>query len=345
MREERTSKETGGNRKKAGKVFNGILNILVIGFILETTASTGSLCAGYLIEGMNLEKAIALMESGTAKRWVIFLPCLLIAFLIAGYIGKIIWGIHEKRMNYFKLAALLVYTFCFWFGNYEIIYLKMTVFITVLFVCILYQSNHYKKMIEELEQMNRVRDERSKKVEEMSRIRHDISNHLVAAGYEEGDEYKEEIVRRIDDVIPVTGIAVVDTLLEYKKKICEEKDIHFECNRCRLKGERVELYDWVSIFGNILDNAIEACENVEAERFIKLKLFYHADFLCMELKNSKALQDSIEKKKGLLPEKMKYKDKRGLGLGIVNDTVSKYDGMFSSDEKENTFEVHIMLKT
>ncbi len=332
-------------RNKTEKIIVCILNIFVIGFTLETAASAGRLCIGYLMEGLDLNKAILLVESETTESHMIFLLCIFVAVLIAGYIGKIIWSIHEKGMNYFKLVVIILYAFCCCFGNYEIIYMKLTLFITVLFVCILYQSNHYKKMIEELEQMNRIRDERSKKVEEMSRIRHDISNHLVAAGYEEGSEYKEEIVRRIDDVIPITGIAVVDTLLEYKKKICEEKDIHFECNRCRLKGERVELYDWVSIFGNILDNAIEACEQVETERFIKMKLFYHADFFCMELKNSKTAQDSIEKKKSRLSEKMKYKDKRGLGLGIVNDTVLKYDGMFSSDESENAYEVHIMLQT
>lgn len=332
-------------KMKTGNLFIFVLNILIAGFVLETAASAGSLCAGYLIEGFNLEEGIRLVESGTAESYRIILPCLLAAFLIAGYIGKILWGIHEKRMTYFKLGVLIIYAFCFCFGNYEIIYMKLTVFITVLFVCILYQSNHYKEMIRELERMNAVGDERNRKVEEMSRIRHDISNHLVAAGYAEGDGYKEEIVRRIDDVIPVTGIAVVDTLLEYKKKVCEERNIRFACNRCRLKGENVELYDWVSIFGNILDNAIEACGNVKGERFIRMKLFYHEDLLCVELKNSRAAQELSGKKKRTFHEKMKYKDKRGLGIGIVKDTVQKYDGMFSADEKEDTFEVHIMLRT
>lgn len=322
-----------------------ILNILVIGSILETVVSAGRLCVGYLMEGFNLERGMELVKLGTVKSWVIFFVCLLVAVLIAGYIGKIIWSIQEKWMDCLKLIIVLIYAFCWFLGNYEIVYMKMTVFITVLFICILYQSNHYKKMIGELEQMNLARDERSKKIEEMSRIRHDISNHLVAAGYGEGSEYTEEIVRRIDDVIPVTGISVLDTLIEYKKKICEEKNIRFECNRCKIKGERVELYDWVSIFGNVLDNAIEACDKAEADKFIKIKLFYHEDFLCMELRNSKSLPESTEKEKRLLPDMARYKDKRGLGLKIVNDILSKYDGMFSSGESENAYEIHIMLKT
>lgn len=339
-----------GGQINAGKILTDILNILVIGFILETAAFAGSLCAGYLMEGLDLEKAIAVIGSGSLKSYIIFFTCLLIALLIAGYIGKILWNIREKSITYFKLVVLLLYLFCCFFDQYEIIYMKLTIFITVLFVCILYQSNHYKKMIRELEQLNLVRDERQQRVEEMSKIRHDISNHLVAAGYGEDSGYREEIVRRIDDYLPVTGMAVVDTLLEYKKKACEEKHILFECNRCRLKDEKVELYDWVSIFGNILDNAIEACENVEGERFIKMKLFYHADFFCMEVKNTKSARDSSEKRKSLLPQgsrlaEMKYKDKRGLGLGIVKDIVSKYDGMFSTEESENIFEVHIMLNT
>ncbi len=332
-----------GNRCR--EILICILNILLIGFVFETAVSAGCLCAGYLIEGLDLGKALILVRAGTMKSRLIIFPCLLMAFFIAGYIGKIIWNIHEKQMDYFKLVALYAYFVCCFSKTYEIIYLKLSFFIIILFVCIMYQSNHYKKMIEELEQMNRVRDERSKKVEEMSRIRHDISNHLVAAGYGEGSEYKKEIVRRIDDMIPITGIAVGDTLLEYKKKLCEEKNIHFECNRCRLKGESVELYDWISIFGNVLDNAIEACDKVEAERFIKMKLFYHEDFLCIEVKNSKMSQDFRDQKRNLLREKMKFKDKRGLGLGIVNDILMKYNGMISFHESENSFEVHILMQT
>ena len=99
--------------------------------------------------------------------------------------------------------------------------------------------------------------------------------------------------------------------------------------------------DMVVILGNLLDNAIEACERAEFPKYINLFMNYEKGCLILNVRNS--FDKVINKEYGEFVTRKKDKSLHGLGLKNVKNTVGKYNGMieFASDEKE--FSVNIIL--
>lgn len=101
---------------------------------------------------------------------------------------------------------------------------------------------------------------------------------------------------------------------------------------------------------NLLDNAIEACEKLEAgKRFIRLTLKRKKQFLLLDVENS---FDGIipMKKGGSLPVTTKQSampeiiTEHGIGLENVRDMAERYFGGVNIKAKGDVFHVIVMLQ-
>ena len=134
-----------------------------------------------------------------------------------------------------------------------------------------FQSDLVNRHYEEVENMYRT----------MRAWRHDYHNHIQAAGsylelgkYEELATYLKELdasLYEIDRIIK-TGNLMADAILNSKLSLMREYQIRTEVTAhvpAQLKITDTEL---CVLLGNLLDNAIEACQKVAAEdeRFIKI---------------------------------------------------------------------------
>ena len=95
-----------------------------------------------------------------------------------------------------------------------------------------------------------------------------------------------------------------------------------------------------AIIGNLLDNAIEACEKVPPQnRFIRVYIGLFKEQLYISVTNSteatrrKKLTELITTKKG----------EHGLGLRRVDKIVEQYDGYINRKNEPGVFATEIML--
>ena len=133
---------------------------------------------------------------------------------------------------------------------------------------------------------------------------------------------------------------VFDVMLNYKDKKCQEQGIHTNWNINLPSGKSIRKIDIVEIFGNLIDNAIEACQRIDADKkYIKIDTFFRANFWMITIENSKALSEH--------PIKSKFKTKKtgehGLGMKIIKRIVDNYDGAIEYKDSGESFVIELML--
>ena len=199
------------------------------------------------------------------------------------------------------------------------------------------QVNHYKSMVH----MNR----------EIRGYQHDIKNHLLCLGSllevgstDKAKQYLRDITNQVyyDKKIIQTDNYILDALLSEKALLAKEKKIRFTMDLNLKKELEIQPADWCAIFGNALDNAIEACEKVpEEKRFIRVTAVSLGDLLKIIIEN--AMQGTVEiSGKGLETTK-KRKEYHGYGLINIEKAVKRYDGIMELNTHEGIFMIRILL--
>ena len=93
------------------------------------------------------------------------------------------------------------------------------------------------------------------------------------------------------------------------------------------------------LLGNLLDNAIEACEKIEvSKRWITVNIIYKEHTLILKICNSK----EIKKANIALSSKRHYKQS-GIGIHSVTRVVEKYNGTIEFWDLDDSFEVSAIL--
>lgn len=133
--------------------------------------------------------------------------------------------------------------------------------------------------------------------EEARRTRHDIRHHLrtLEALLDEGQYGKaREYISRLSDAVPVSAEtvycdnSVLNATLGYYVQSAKEEGV-----RCRVHAEipascpNISDAELCVIFGNLLENALEACRHAEpGKRFLSLSARQNGDMLFISLDNS-----------------------------------------------------------
>ena len=141
------------------------------------------------------------------------------------------------------------------------------------------------------------------------------------------------------------GSSAQEALILDKKSRCDALGIRFidEIRVLPADGTIQEI-DIISLLGNLLDNAIEACRAsgssdpyIRAESTIKKKVWQ------LTVSNSKDPELS-PKKTGMATTKKDARD-HGLGIGIIRSIVSKYNGTLKMNDCGDHFEIEALLFT
>lgn len=105
----------------------------------------------------------------------------------------------------------------------------------------------------------------------------------------EASEYVKQVIESIDKTSFrfQTNSKIITTLVNSKMEQTEKNNILFLAEVQDLEFDFISDLDWVIILGNILDNAIEACQQVkEEERKIELFIHQYKKMLVIRLENS-----------------------------------------------------------
>ena len=193
--------------------------------------------------------------------------------------------------------------------------------------------------------------QQDQKYNQTLRILHDVNRHiqsikeLCASGNtEETKKYAEQIGGILKPLIPAryTGNAILDILLSEKVRQVEDRGIGFTVNLGGICFDFMEAIDITTIFGNLLDNALEACEAVQGkpDKRIVLTAERFQEIVSVTVEND---CNPVRWRAGM-PVSEKGEN-RGIGLLNVRKSINKYDGDLKLRESKGKFIAEFFLNT
>lgn len=201
-----------------------------------------------------------------------------------------------------------------------------------------YQKSHYK----DLAISNK----------EIRSLRHDIKNHLQCLNeliITNKNEEALKYIKSFGDIMTVnnrvinTGNSVLDSILNVKLMVINEKKIKFDYTIEIPNTINIDLVDICVLFGNSLDNAIEACDRVgdNDEKKITMVIAYRDNSLVYSITNT--TNGKLNRRgKFFLSSKADYKE-HGLGLANIDRTVKKYNGILEIEHENTNFHLSAVL--
>jgi len=188
--------------------------------------------------------------------------------------------------------------------------------------------------------------------------RHDYKNHIqmmkAYMSLNEHDKVNDYLDRLGDDletvdIIIKTGNIMVDAILNSKISLALAKGISVSAKATVPENLNVSDIDMCVIIGNLLDNAIEACENMKnddsdtaniAQRFIRVFIGMKNTQLYMIVTNT-APGGKMTKTSGIF--RSRKGANHGLGLMRIDKTVAKYGGYIDRNSEDGAFSTEILL--
>ncbi|MSA71822.1 GHKL domain-containing protein [Holdemania massiliensis] len=198
-----------------------------------------------------------------------------------------------------------------------------------------------KILVQQMEEVNNI-------YQIMRGWRHDYHNHLQNLKAQlrmnqipEAQAYLNELEQDLDDIYELvdSGNLNVDAILNSKLSMALKKDIALDYKATVPPKLKVTDLDLCVILGNLIDNAMEACETVESGRFIRLYIGVFKQQLYISLSN--ATSEVVRK---LDKEYITHKrGNHGHGLKRINLEVEKYGGYINRKNEPGIFVTEIML--
>lgn len=197
--------------------------------------------------------------------------------------------------------------------------------------------------------LNRQREEVQSIYQTMRGWRHDYHNHMQSIKaclsmnqVEEAISYLDHLEADLDsiDFSVRTGNVGLDAILSSKISIAMKHDIsvNFKAN----VPEKLQVSDvhLCALVGNLLDNAVEACDSVDKEkRFIRIYIGIFRKQLYISVSNASSFTER-KKTTELVSSKQ---GNHGLGLRRINRIVEEYHGYVNRNNEPGVFVTEIML--
>lgn len=216
------------------------------------------------------------------------------------------------------------------------------------FSFIVRQQHEDELYIEEMRHKEIYYAEVEKRNEYVQKLKHDLKNklfglyHLIAAGdtgtlLEQIQIFCKELEQI--DADSYTANPSVDTVLRIKLGMAKTEGIRVDFQILIPKYLQIDYGDVGVLYGNLLDNAIEACRKVpEKERFISVENKYQSGKLLLVITNRKE-----NRKNKRLRTTKNDTDSHGHGIASVRRVVEKYNGVIQFKDEGTTFEASVML--
>lgn len=135
---------------------------------------------------------------------------------------------------------------------------------------------------------------------------------------------------------PYCNIPIINVILTEKIKKFRSEGFKIETDINIREEIQIKQTDFCSVLGNILDNALRACrqlqkQDVENDIFVKLKAKCVGEYLIIECENS------------CQKDQARFEEGSGYGLKILKDITERYHGNLRVTNKKNTFIIQISL--
>ena len=182
-----------------------------------------------------------------------------------------------------------------------------------------------------------------------AKLFHDFHNHigvlrqlLLGEKYREAVLYLEELqepMREITDRV-WTGDGTADYLINSKGALAGERGIDFSVQGEFPRHTDIRSVDLCAILGNLLDNAIEACQALEKERrFLRLYIAVNKGQFYLSLQNSAREEPDFDARNYI----SRKRGNHGLGMKRVKTAVDKYHGYLNLANEPGIFAAEVTM--
>ena len=225
-------------------------------------------------------------------------------------------------------------------------FIFITIFLYVKNIIYLREQEQQDKIqIAQLQQQYAYYQDKMKDEERVRSIYHDLKNHLLVMESRQNTAETRQMAETLRSQIADyedyvhTGNEFLDIILKDKAAKAREKQIDFSAMVDFNGIDFMEPLDISTIFGNAIDNAMEASEPLpEDRRLITVKAERVRDMLIITVENN-TLQ-------GTQPaEETTKKDRfvHGFGIPNIKKAVEKYDGQCSFRQEDGTYLLKILI--
>ena len=222
----------------------------------------------------------------------------------------------------------------------------------IAFFVMLHKCRELEKQREEYQDriLKGQRDEIQNIYQTMRGWRHDYHNHMqkmkahIALGQtDEIVKYLDQLEEDLDsiDIAIRTGNVSVDAILSSKLSVVKKKNIEVNCKATVPAKLTVSDIDLCVILGNLIDNAVEACERMgdDDNKFLRIYIGIFKKQFYLSITNS-----TVAKKRMNLWEMLSLKSgDHGHGLKRIDKITKKYDGFVNRKNEPGVFVTEIML--
>ncbi len=215
---------------------------------------------------------------------------------------------------------------------------------------VLILKKRYERRLENFQDsvLKKQRDEVQNIYQTMRAWRHDYHNHIQSIKAmiamqksEELDKYLDTLEADLDsiDIAIRTGNVGLDAILSSKVSIARRNNIEVNCTAKVPLDMKISDVHLCAIVGNLLDNAIEACEKLEGNRFIRIYIGLFKQQLYISVSNS-----TCEKRRRRLSELVTSKlGEHGFGLRRIDRIAAQYDGYVNRKNEPGIFATEVLL--
>lgn len=207
------------------------------------------------------------------------------------------------------------------------------------------QGQRDKLQIAQLQQQYAYYQDKLKDEERIRSIYHDMKNHLLVLEGSQSTEVTRQMAKKIHSQIADyenyihTGNNFLDILIKDKAEKSREKHIDFSASIDFGGIDFIEPLDVSTLFGNGIDNAIEASEKLsEEQRVILVKAGKVQNFVSILVKNNcsdEAHTDGHTTKEDKLLH--------GFGISNMQKAAEKYNGTCTTAQANGKFTLKILL--
>ena len=265
---------------------------------------------------------------------------------------KILFFFVCSNIGYMVVGTFILTNILYTEGEaYSNMLLVCSVVLLFTFIINVFFSNKYSRIeneaqqqrmaIYKLETQTRYYEEKMRDEERIKEIYHDMKNHLLLLEEEWGEKNSTGIENLRKEMAQYenyyrTGNKFVDIILKDKLTKAAEYGIHIEDLVELIDIDFIEPLDLSTVFGNLLDNAIEACRLIEEpeKRQISISSKRERNLLIISIKNNRVCGNIKNAPKKVI---------HGYGLTNVTAAVHKYGGEIDIMEEEQEFAVNIVI--
>jgi hypothetical protein len=177
---------------------------------------------------------------------------------------------------------------------------------------------------------------------------HDLKHQVAALRHIDDQAQKEAAIDSLTqgvmiyDAVVESGNQILDTVLTEKSFLCQQKEIKLTCMADGKRLNFMDVVDLYALFGNALDNAMEAVQKLPPEqRLIRLTVQQRVGLVLIQMENP--CPQPLELVDGLPKSSKEANGYHGFGLKSMREIAERYHGLLTVQQQDGRFILRVTL--